>query len=400
MSARLDLRDLSRDYGGSAAPALSDLDLTVPAGSCVAVVGPSGSGKTTVLRLTSGLDRPDSGDVLLDGRSVLGVAPEERGMAMVFQRPLLFPHRNVLDNVAFSARVRGASRRRARAEAADYLSLVHLSELAGRLAWELSGGQAQRVALARALAARPRVLLLDEPFSALDAPLVEEMHDLVRQVREALSPTIVLVTHDHVEATALADEAAVLSAGRLVQHDPVDRLYTRPASLVVARQMGGRNEIMGTVRGHHHDSVLGSLRLPVDVRPPPGPGVLVFRHEAVQVTDPDDRTADAVGAVREVRPSGPRRLVIIEVPGASAVEARAVVVYAETAPGHRVGVGERVGLHLSPHAFTVVPPEPSAASTYAEPTSIPARDGGRRRGAGGQRPAVSSGHHREGKEPA
>lgn len=361
MSAHLELHGLHRHYGGAPAPALSDLDLTVASGSCVAVVGPSGSGKTTVLRLTSGLDRPDRGDVLLDGESVLGLAPEQRGMAMVFQRPLLFPHRNVLDNVAFSGRVRGVPRRQARSEAGDYLALVRLSELARRHPTELSGGQAQRVALARALAARPRVLLLDEPFSGLDAPLAEEMHELVRRVREALSPTIVLVTHDHAEAAALADRVAVLSSGRLVQHDELDRIYSRPSSLLVARQMGGRNEVPGIVHGHRHDSVLGSLRLPVDVRPQEGPGVLVFRHEAVQVVGDEDTGADAVGTVTAVRPSGARRLLTVEV--ASPVRRPAVTVHVETSPGLRADLGDRVGLRLSPHALAVVPPDPDGEAS-------------------------------------
>ena len=357
MSADLTLHGLTRDYGGPA-PALADLTLEVPAGSCLAVVGPSGSGKTTVLRLASGLDRPDSGDVRLDGASVLDMAPEARGMAMVFQRPLLFPHRSVLDNVAFSARVRGESRRRARAEAEDYLDLVQLSGFGSRHPGELSGGQEQRVALARALAARPRVLLLDEPFSALDAALRAEMHDLVRQVRAALDPTIVLVTHDQAEAASLADCVAVLAAGRLLQHNTVDRIYSRPTSLTTARQMGGRNEVPGEVRGHHHHSVLGFLALPVDVRPPQGPGVLVFRQESVQVTDHDAPGLLTEGTVVASRPIGARRLLTIEVLchgttyGASAAQ-----VHAETPPGHPAREGDRVGITLSPHALTVVPAE-------------------------------------------
>jgi putative spermidine/putrescine transport system ATP-binding protein len=358
MSAHLALHGLSRRYGHTSAPALCGVDLTAPAGSCLAVVGPSGSGKTTVLRLASGLDQPDSGDILLDGRSVLDVAPEDRGMAMVFQRPLLFPHRNVLDNVAFSARVRGSSRRRARAEAAEYLDLVHLSGFGTRHPAELSGGQEQRVALARALAAEPHVLLLDEPFSALDASLRSEMHDLVRQVRAALDPTIVLVTHDQNEAASLADCVAVLSAGRLVQHDPVDRIYSRPTSLVVARQMGGRNEVPGEVHGRHHHSVLGRLALPVDVRPPQGPGVLVFRQESVQVTAADDPDADVVGVVTEVRPVGPRSLLTVHVSAGGGPDEVTpwVAVHAEAPPGHRAGAGQQVGLRLAPHALAVVPP--------------------------------------------
>lgn len=383
MSATLTLHGLTRDYGGPA-PALSDLTLHVPAGSCVAVVGPSGSGKTTALRLATGLDRPDRGDVLLDGTSVLGVAPEARGMAMVFQRPLLFPHRNVLDNVAFSARVHGVSRRRARSDAAEYLDLVQLPGFGSRHPGELSGGQEQRVALARALAARPRVLLLDEPFSALDAALRGEMHDLVRQVRAALDPTIVLVTHDQAEAASLADCVAVLSAGRLVQHDTVDRIYSRPTTLTTARQMGGRNEVPGEVRGHHHHSVLGSLALPVDVRPREGPGVLVFRQESVQVTDADAPDVLAEGTVIASRPIGARRLLTIEVVGRGpSYDGPTLHVYAEASPGHPVREGGRVGVRLPPHALSVVPAvdastdapdvlgEPDGAHRQPEPTNFP-----------------------------
>lgn len=368
MSTRLTLRGLTRHYPGSTMPALSQLDLTVPAGGCLALLGPSGSGKTTVLRLASGLDQPDAGDVLLDGRSVLHLAPEHRGMTMVFQRPLLFPHCNVWDNVAFAARVRGVPRRQARAQARDYLDLVHLGDLGHRRPSELSGGQQQRVAVARALAAEPRVLLLDEPFSALDAPLREEMHELVRQIRESLKPTIVLVTHDQHEAAALADEVAVLCEGRLVQQDTVERIYTRPLSLLVARQMGGRNEVPGEVVDGHHHSVLGNLALPVDVRPPRGSGLLVFRQESVDVVEPDDVDADACGTVTAARVIGARRLLTIR-PDQAADGAGAsgdLQIHAETAPGHRAGVGARVGFRLSPHALAVVPgPSPTGEADQA-----------------------------------
>ena len=222
------------------------------------------------------------------------------------------------------------------------------------------------MALARALAAQPRVLLLDEPFSALDAALRAEMHDLVRKVRAALDPTIVLVTHDQAEAASLADCVAVLSAGRLVQHDTVDRIYSRPTSLTTARQMGGRNEVPGEVCGHHHHSVLGSLALPVDVRPPQGPGVLVFRQESVQVTDPDAADALVEGTVVASRPVGARRLLTIEVVGRAMTPHGGCVVqvHAETPPGHPVWEADRVGIRLSPHALSVVPEEIGAKRAH------------------------------------
>lgn len=398
MSASLSLRGLTRDHGTGEVPALGGLDLEVPAGGCVAIVGPSGSGKTTALRLTAGLDVPDAGDVLLDGVSVLHVAPERRGMAMVFQRPLLFPHLNVLDNVAFSARVTGTPRRQARAEAARYLELVQLAGFGPRFVGELSGGQEQRVALARALAAQPRVLLLDEPFSALDAALRADMHELLRELRALLEPTVVLVTHDQSEAAALAETIAVLSGGHLIQHDSVEAVYTRPASLAVARLMGGLNEIHGVVAGRHHHSPLGRLRLPDDVPVPDGPGVLVIRQESVVVTGAADPAADAYGTLAAVRVVGARRLVSIEVPGLLAPDDRGAPVarvHAELSPGSGVSLGQRVGLRCPTPALAVVEPLPQRvpAVTPSEPAREVAghnsdSEGMRVWGGGGGAPSV------------
>ncbi len=375
MSAALSLRGLTRDHGTGGAPALERLDLDVPAGGCVAIVGPSGSGKTTALRLTAGLDVPDAGDVLLDGASVVEVPTERRGMAMVFQRPLLFPHLNVLDNVAFAARVTGTPRRLARAEAARYLDLVQLPGFGPRFVGELSGGQEQRVALARALAAQPRVLLLDEPFSALDAALRADMHELLRELRAVLEPTVVLVTHDQTEAAALAETIAVLSGGRLIQHDRVEAVYTRPASLTVARLMGGLNEIDGLVAGRHHHSPLGRLRLPDDVPVRDGRGVLVIRQESVEVTGAADPSADAYGTLAALRVVGARRLVSIEVPGLLAPQNRETPfarVHAELPPGSGVSLGQRVGLRFPTPALAVV--EPLTQLVAGPTTSQPERE--------------------------
>ena len=375
MSASLSLRGLTRDHGTGEAPALDRLDLDVPAGGCVAIVGPSGSGKTTALRLTAGLDAPDAGDVLLDGASVLRVPPERRGMAMVFQRPLLFPHLNVLDNVAFAARVTGTPRRQARVEAARYLELVQLPGFGPRFVGELSGGQEQRVALARALAAQPRVLLLDEPFSALDAALRADMHELLRELRAVLEPTVVLVTHDQLEAAALAETIAVLSGGVLIQHDSVEAVYTRPASLTVARLMGGLNEVEGLVVGRHHHSPLGQLRLPDDVPVRDGPGVLVIRQESVEVTGAADPAADAYGTLAAVRVVGARKLVSIEVPGLAAPQNRDTPfarVHAELPLGSGVSPGQRVGLCFPTSALAVV--EPLTQLVSGATSSQPARE--------------------------
>lgn len=359
----LRLAGLTRVHRPDLPPALADFDLEVPAGSCTAVLGPSGSGKSTVLRLAAGLDEPTAGSVHLDGADLAGVAPERRGMAMVFQRPLLFPHLSVRDNVAFADRVRGVPRRAARRRAEEYLDLVQLGGFGDRPARALSGGQEQRVALARALAAHPRVLLLDEPFSALDARLREEMHELLADLRMRLDPTILLVTHDSAEADALADDVAVLDRGRLLQTGPMRELYARPASLAVSRLLGGRTEVEGTVRAGRHHSPLGALDLPQDV--PEGPAVLVVRHEAVALTGADDPSADAVGTVVRVRRRGLRALVTVEVPGDGGTAA----VDAELAPGREVAAGVAVGLRLPVADRCVVPP---AAPGAGEPAPAPA----------------------------
>ncbi|MCV2490126.1 ABC transporter ATP-binding protein [Geodermatophilus sp. YIM 151500] len=358
----LRLRGLTRVHGAGTPPALDGFDLDVPSGACVGILGPSGSGKSTVLRLTAGLDEPTSGSVLLDGVDLAGVAPERRGMAMVFQRPLLFPHMTVRDNVAFADRVRGVPRRQARGRADEYLHLVQLGGFGDRPVRALSGGQEQRVALARALAAEPRVLLLDEAFSALDAGLREEMHELLADLRMRLDPTILLVTHDHAEADALADTVAVLDDGRLLQTGPMRELYARPASLSVSRLLGGRTEVTGVVRDGRHESALGSLELPSSA--PSGPAVLVVRHEAVAVLPAGDGDVD--GTVVRVRRRGLRSLVTVEVAG----PAGAASVDAELDPRQDVPTGRTVGLRLPVEDRWVVPVD-GRAGEPAQPVPSP-----------------------------
>ena len=363
----LALTGLTRVHGPGQAPALADFSLDVPAGSCVAILGPSGSGKSTVLRLTAGLDEPTAGTVRVDGADLSGVVPERRGMAMVFQRPLLFPHLDVRDNVAFADRVRGMPRRAARARAEEFLELVQLRGYGDRPARALSGGQEQRVALARALAAQPRVLLLDEAFSALDAALREEMHELLADLRMRLDPTILLVTHDHAEADALADTVAVLDEGRLLQEGTMRSLYARPASLAVSRLLGGRTEVAGVVRDGRHVSPLGALALPERVAD--GPGVLVVRHEAAAVTPPAE--GDCTGTVVRLRRRGLRALVTVEVTG----DGGTASVHAELGPGEEVPTGATVGLRL-PVADRWVVAAPTAAP---EQPANPAEEVSRRR---------------------
>lgn len=351
MSASLALDALTTVFPGAPTPALDAVSLGVDAGECLAILGPSGSGKSTVLRAIAGLDAPTSGRILVDGTDVAGVAPERRGMAMVFQRPLLFPHLSVLDNVAFAATVAGQPKREARADARQFLELVQLDGFGERPVTALSGGQEQRVALARALAARPRVLLLDEPFSALDPELRTDMHGLLAQIRRQLNPTIVMVTHDRDEAAVVADRVALLSLGRLLQHDTVERLYTRPVSIEVSRLMGGRIELSGEVRDGVHHSALGAIAPAVGETWAEGPGMLVVRHEAVHVaTLPVEVPEGMVGVeavVAERRARGPRAELTLA--------CDETLIEAEVPTSRPIVVGQRATAHIPRSACTVVP---------------------------------------------
>lgn len=347
MSADLVLDGLDKSFPGSATPALQGFSLTVAAGTCTAVLGPSGSGKSTLLRVIAGLEAPDAGAVRIAGRDVAGVVAERRGVGMVFQRSLLFPHLSVLDNIAFSDRVSGVSRSVARARAGEYLDMVQLRGFGDRRVGELSGGQEQRVAIARALAAEPAVLLLDEPFSALDPALRSDMHDLLEAVRQTVSPTIVLVTHDRDEASRASDRIALIEHGVLLHEGTVLDAYRRPQNIRASQLMGGRNEVPGDVREGRHHSALGALRVPPET--PEGSGILVVRQEDVAVADASERDASSLsflGVVASVRLAGARSEVV--------VRCGDLLLHAETPPAQPRAVGDQVAITLPPDAVHVV----------------------------------------------
>ncbi|WP_308468478.1 ABC transporter ATP-binding protein [Rathayibacter soli] len=344
MSAAVCLEGISKSFSRGGAPAVDNVSLHVEGGQCVAVLGPSGSGKSTLLRLVSGLEVPDSGRVTVAGQDVTHVVPEKRGMAMVSQRPLLFPHLNVIDNISFAAVVRGARRRAARADAAQFLHMVQLDDFAGRFAHELSGGQAQRVALARALAARPSVLLLDEPFSALDVELRLEMHTLLRDVRKLVKSTVLLVTHDRDDAASLADTIVLVSGGRLVQHGTVEDLYRRPVSLEASRLMGGKNEIRGTIVAGVHYSAWGAFPVPGGTPGADGKGTIVVRQESVEIIT--DGTGGTEATVSDVRPVGARQLVTVQIAQAT--------LHAETTAFRAVRSGDLVHVRIPPDEIALV----------------------------------------------
>ncbi|HEY7277329.1 MAG TPA: ABC transporter ATP-binding protein [Trebonia sp.] len=235
------LRDLTRVFG--ATRALNEMSLEIAPGELVALLGPSGCGKTTALRIVAGFEFADAGEVLVDGKDVSGVPAAKRDMGMVFQSYSLFPNMNALDNVGFGLRMRkvGGSARRQRA--AELLDMVGLAAQAGQFPHQLSGGQQQRVALARALAIEPRVLLLDEPLSALDAKVRLQLREQIRTLQQRLGTTTLFVTHDQEEALSMSDRVGVMRAGRLEQVAEPAELYARPATAFVAEFVGTMNRL-------------------------------------------------------------------------------------------------------------------------------------------------------------
>jgi putative spermidine/putrescine transport system ATP-binding protein len=254
LSPYLALRSLTKRYGGDD-PVVRDLNLDVYKGELVSLLGASGCGKTTTLRMVAGLVEPSAGQILLDGGDLTTVPPYRRNIGMVFQSYALFPHLSVAENVAFGLRMRGISRRAAAGEVARALALVQLQGLGERKPRELSGGQQQRVALARALIVEPRLLLLDEPLSNLDAKLREVMRDEIRRIQQALGITAVFVTHDQIEALTISDRIAVMRAGEVAQVGTPAEIYTTPRSPFVARFVGRINSFIARPE-HGSDGLL------------------------------------------------------------------------------------------------------------------------------------------------
>jgi sulfate/thiosulfate transport system ATP-binding protein len=243
------LRDAYKHYGDFVA--LDHVDFVVPSGSLTALLGPSGSGKSTLLRTIAGLDQPDSGTVTINGRDVTGVPPQRRGIGFVFQHYAAFKHLTVRDNVAYGLKIRKRPKAEVKAKVDNLLEVVGLSGFQTRYPNQLSGGQRQRMALARALAVDPQVLLLDEPFGALDAKVREDLRAWLRRLHDEVHVTTVLVTHDQAEALDVADRIAVLNKGRIEQVGSATDVYDSPASAFVMSFLGAVSVLNGAlVRPH------------------------------------------------------------------------------------------------------------------------------------------------------
>ncbi len=350
----VELTELTRVYG--AVRALDGFTLHIRPGEMVALLGPSGCGKTTALRILAGLDEATSGTVAVDGRDIGGVAANKRDMGMVFQAYSLFPHLTVLDNVAFGLKMRGKSKDQRLARATEMLDVVGLSAHRDKYATELSGGQQQRVALARALAIQPRVLLLDEPLSALDAKVRTQLRDEIRRVQTNFGTTTLFVTHDQEEALAIADRVGVMNQGRLEQLAAPADLYARPTTRFVAEFVGLTNKVPAEVGGGRA-RLLGTTVPTLDGSIASGTGLALVRPEAVTVTA--DPAGEAV--VDSVSFLGPISRVSCSLPGGASISAQL-----GSGPARRVGPGARVRIGVEPQDVLVVaggPDQPGATGS-------------------------------------
>ena len=290
------LEGVGKSFGDTVA--VAELSFRVGQGELVAILGPSGCGKTTTLRMIAGFERPDRGRILIDGYDVTDAPPQRRDIGVVFQSYALFPHMTVAQNVAFGLEMRRMARVEIDKAIAAVLALVRLDQLGARYPHQLSGGQQQRVALARALAIRPRLLLLDEPLSNLDAKLRDDMREEIRRIQREVGITAVFVTHDQAEAFALADRIAVMDHGRLQQIADPESVYRRPANATVGSFIGQTNVWDGSVVAVEGDRVRVRLAGGLEIVATgtgltAGQACRVFvKHEAIALSHERPESAD------------------------------------------------------------------------------------------------------------
>ncbi len=339
-SVALALEDVHVGFGGT--PVLKGVDLEVAGGELVALLGPSGSGKSTLLRVIAGLEPPQAGRVLLGGQDATAIRLQERNVGLVFQHYALFKHMSVFDNVAFGLRVKPRGQRQGRAAIAErvreLLRMVKLEDLAGRFPNQLSGGQRQRVALARALAIDPQLLLLDEPFGALDARVRRELRRAVREIHDGTGYTTLFVTHDQEEAMELADRVVVMNEGRIEQIGSPDELHDRPASRFVFDFIGESSSLPVAVTAGQVALAGVDLGLSAHGRRD-GPALLVVRPHHFEVSQGPAGAGEIPASVRlSRRNSGWRRLEL------------------EVGPGYRLEADVAEELRLAPGAEVALRP--------------------------------------------
>jgi putative spermidine/putrescine transport system ATP-binding protein len=344
--------------------ALDDVSLAIQAGELIALLGPSGCGKTTLLRIIAGFIRPSEGDIRVDGARVNDVPANRRNVGIVFQNYALFPHLSVFENVAYGLRARGAPKAQVAARVDEMLRLVQMRTFADRLPGQLSGGQQQRIALARALAIEPSIVLLDEPFSALDKNLRLDMQIEIKGLLKAYGLTSIIVTHDQEEALSMADRIVVLNAGRIEQIDAPERLYDRPQSLFVNRFVGQTNLLPGVVAGGAEGRLAVRLNAGavIEARTPrgdlrEGASVLVsVRPENLAIAQSNDPGA-MPATVRLTLPLGP-----VEVIEAALGDGASIKLTRPRSPSN---------LALQPgSAVAVAVADPAGVAVFAAPDSV------------------------------
>ena len=355
--AEIAVEGLARHYGSL--KAVDDFAIDIRSGEFLALLGPSGSGKSTVLMMLAGFEVPTAGRISIDGTDCTRLPPQKRNIGMVFQHYSLFPHMSVLDNVAFPLKMRGIGRAERRQRAAKALEVVRLDGFGARMPSQLSGGQRQRVALARAIVYEPRLLLMDEPLSALDKNLREEMQLEIKRLHHELGITVVFVTHDQGEALTMADRVAILRGGKLQQVSPARDLYERPANLFAAGFIGEMNMIPAQWDGQTLTLGTGKkLNPPADapvgpVRP--GAVTLAIRPERLSIGKEGDPNAHAA-TVREVIYAGAGTLLIAELADGTEIRAR----IASAAIEAELSAGSTVHLSFPPAAMLVYGEETAA----------------------------------------
>jgi putative spermidine/putrescine transport system ATP-binding protein len=344
--AAVELVALSKRYAAGAPPAVDQIDLRIASGSYCCLLGPSGCGKSTTLRMVAGHETASGGDILLDNRNITHLPAAARGTAMMFQSFALFPHLSALDNVAFSLKMKGVSKVERHRRAGQLLERVAMGHLAQRKPGELSGGQQQRVALARALITQPRVLLLDEPLSALDPFLRIQMRAELRRWQKELGLTFIHVTHSQEEAMALADTMVVMNHGLIEQVGTPHQVYDHPASEFVARFMGGHNV----------------LETPA--------GLIAVRNDHMQIAPAAGAQPGLAARITDVEYQGTYVLIGLQLEGAAPERSGVSVLLPEKAYGmHPHAVGQDVRLSWSP--ADARPLGPGAVRPEGEPPSGP-----------------------------
>jgi putative spermidine/putrescine transport system ATP-binding protein len=344
MSTSVEFRNVSHSYGSF--QALRDVTLTVAPREFTTLLGPSGSGKSTLLKLLAGFEEPDTGDLLIGGRSVVATPSHKRGIGMVFQNYALFPHMTVAENIAFPLRVRRAAESEVQRRVADVLAVTRLEALAARFPRELSGGQQQRVALARAVVFDPQVLLMDEPLGALDRHLREQLKFEIKRIQTQFEMTVIFVTHDQDEALVLSDRVAIMRDGKIEQVSSPQELYRQPSNRFVAGFIGESN-ILECVK--QNGSILYRGK-PVDADPiamPDGPCWIMVRPELVEMSTA--QCSDSIkGTLREKVFLGEVTRYIIDLQG------QEVVAKAQNKGRDEISIGGQVFLSWRPSDAVVL----------------------------------------------